>query len=197
MTKVQHGPSASTALSAGGLAAMSIVRIRTARVSSTFMKARYCETLHSHIRESPMTKRRPPAALLILASLAVAVAAAPGALADPVPAEQAAPAAAHRVAVRKAAYKVRRAPIPASGDVFGGTAAVPAASSGFAEAPMPNDEIAPAARTLSAVNTEPKLFTMKTQFRGDGYPYGATSQGLDDKYSVQVPGVDVTVPLQQ
>jgi hypothetical protein len=142
-----------------------------------------------------MSTRRPPAALLILASLAAAVAAAPAALADPAPADQAAPA--HRVAVRKAAYKVRRAPIPASGDVFGGAAAAPAASTGFAEAPMPNDEIAPAARTLSAVNTEPKLFTMKTQFRGDGYPYGATSQGLDDKYSVQVPGVDVTVPLLQ
>lgn len=100
--------------------------------------------------------------------------------------------------VRKAAFHERRAQ-PLASDVYGGSAAIPArqAQPQFSPAPTPDDEFAPSRRDPLSIDTEPKLFTVKTQFRGDGYPYGATSQGLDDKEEVKVPGVNVRFPLVQ
>lgn len=83
-------------------------------------------------------------------------------------------------------------------DVYGGDAVLPVspAAQTFQAAPTPDDAEAPVTREKPRPEGGPTLFVFRTQFRGDGYPYGASPQGLDDKYAVKVPGVNVTVPLQ-
>ncbi len=109
------------------------------------------------------------------------------------------PAPVRAPVVHKAALRHRRPARPAAEQAYNGPAVLPqsSAASRFETAPTPSDASAPVRQEPPQIDTEPKLFTVKTQFKGDGFPYGATSQGLDDKYQVQVPGVNVTVPLRQ
>ncbi len=66
----------------------------------------------------------------------------------------------------------------------------------LAPAPVPNaDARPPAPSRPGGASAEPALFNLPGSFRGDGYPYGASPQGVDDQRTVRVPGMRLTLPL--
>jgi hypothetical protein len=69
--------------------------------------------------------------------------------------------------------------------------------SAFTPAPLPNAAItAPTSPVESRTHAEPTLFDLSRQYRGDGYVYGSSPQGMDDRRSAHVPGVELKVPLK-
>jgi hypothetical protein len=64
-------------------------------------------------------------------------------------------------------------------------------------APIPDRDIqAPVVRAEDAPVASPTLFQFHNQYRGDGYIYGSSPQGFDDRHAVTVPGVNFSVPLR-
>jgi hypothetical protein len=69
--------------------------------------------------------------------------------------------------------------------------------SAFTPAPLPNDAMtAPISPVESRTHAEPTLFDLTREYRGDGYVYGSSPQGRDDRRSAHVPGVELKVPLR-
>jgi hypothetical protein len=69
--------------------------------------------------------------------------------------------------------------------------------SAFTPAPLPNEAVtAPTSPVESRTHAEPTLFDLSRQYRGDGYVYGSSPQGMDDRRAAHVPGVEVKVPLK-
>ncbi|MBV9654550.1 MAG: hypothetical protein JOZ42_08300 [Acetobacteraceae bacterium] len=64
-------------------------------------------------------------------------------------------------------------------------------------APLPNESVsAPVAPEESRTRVTPTLFDLGEKYQGDGYPYGASPQAMDDRRSAHVPGISVKVPLR-
>jgi hypothetical protein len=67
----------------------------------------------------------------------------------------------------------------------------------YTPAPLPNQAVtAPTSPVESRPHGEPTLFDLSRQYRGDGYVYGSSPQGMDDRRSAHVPGVELKVPLK-
>ncbi len=74
---------------------------------------------------------------------------------------------------------------------------LPARADGFAPAPMPDQDIlAPIAPANRDPHVTPTLFRLTNAFPGDGYVYGSSPQGMDDKRALTIPGVKLSAPLR-
>jgi hypothetical protein len=119
----------------------------------------------------------------------------------------AAPASAQRLPVPPVPPVHRAAlPIPPLPPGYHGVRSVhrsppPARPSASAEptleaAPVPNlDAQVPQPRDSGGIDASPTLFRTPAQFRGDGYPYGATPQARDNPHAPLVPGVLLKLPI--
>lgn len=66
----------------------------------------------------------------------------------------------------------------------------------FTAAPRPNPDLqAPVPPENRSPHVAPTLFDFKTDYIGDGYVYGSSPQGMDDRRSTATPGVKLTVPV--
>jgi hypothetical protein len=89
----------------------------------------------------------------------------------------------------------RRAPHPAPRTPR--TSRLASRTDGFVAAPMPDPDIGtPPVPEDRRAKLAPTLFRLTNDFRGDGYPYGSSPQGMDDKKSLTVPGVKFSLPIQ-
>jgi hypothetical protein len=69
--------------------------------------------------------------------------------------------------------------------------------SGYEPAPVPDrDLVAPSPAPQTGADISPSLFMPKTQFRGDGYMAGSTSQSVQEKNVRPAAGFNVRMPLQ-
>lgn len=72
-----------------------------------------------------------------------------------------------------------------------------ATAPGFTPAPVPDlAKTAPVSPVESRTHAEPTLFDLGNKYQGDGYIYGSSPQGMDDRRAAKVPGVEVKVPLK-
>jgi hypothetical protein len=61
---------------------------------------------------------------------------------------------------------------------------------------MPDpDARPPVERDNPHTHIAPTLFELTNHFVGDGYPYGSSPQGMDDRRAARVPVIVVTTPL--
>jgi hypothetical protein len=68
---------------------------------------------------------------------------------------------------------------------------------GYEPAPVPDRDLAaPAPAPTNGAEVSPSLFMPKTQFRGDGYMSGSTSQSVQEKNVRPAAGFNVRMPLQ-
>ena len=71
-----------------------------------------------------------------------------------------------------------------------------ATAPGFTPAPVPRlGKDRPGLAVESRTHAEPTLFDLGNKYQGDGYVYGSSPQGMDDRRAAKVPGVEVKVPL--
>lgn len=67
----------------------------------------------------------------------------------------------------------------------------------FEPAPMPNPDLyAPIQRANEDPKISPTLFEPMRQFRGDGYSFGSTSQGYEQRHMLPAAGANLSVPLK-
>ena len=68
---------------------------------------------------------------------------------------------------------------------------------GFTAAPTPDPDLtAPPVPENRQPHFAPTLFELKNAYRGDGYVYGSSPQGMDDRKAATIPGVMLSVPLR-
>jgi hypothetical protein len=68
---------------------------------------------------------------------------------------------------------------------------------GFTVAPMPDpDMTAPPVPENRQPHVTPTLFRLKNAYPGDGYVYGSSPQGMDDRKAATIPGVMLSVPIR-
>jgi hypothetical protein len=61
---------------------------------------------------------------------------------------------------------------------------------------MPNPDItAPAEPQQPETHFAPALFRLNNAYPGDGYVYGSSPQGMDDRRAATIPGLKLTTPL--
>jgi hypothetical protein len=71
------------------------------------------------------------------------------------------------------------------------------ARTGFTTAPMPNPDLtAPPVPENRRPHIAPTLFQLKNTYSGDGYVYGSSPQGMDDRKAATIPGVTLSVPIR-
>jgi hypothetical protein len=79
-------------------------------------------------------------------------------------------------------------------------AAVPLSRSdvtAFAPAPVPNPDInAPIEPEDRRLHLAPTEFRLTNEYIGQGYPYGSSPQGMDDRHAAVIPGIKLTAPIQ-
>lgn len=98
----------------------------------------------------------------------------------------------HKSRTHKPAHTTRHEP----GREQGSTAAR-RESSGFTAAPMPNADLsAPPIPEDRRPHVAPTLFQLKNAYPGDGYVYGSSPQGMDDRKAATIPGVILSVPIR-
>jgi hypothetical protein len=67
----------------------------------------------------------------------------------------------------------------------------------YEPAPMPNQDLfAPVQRASEDPEISPTVFKPGTQFRGDGYSPGSTSQSYEERHLLPGYGVNLSVPLK-
>ncbi len=68
---------------------------------------------------------------------------------------------------------------------------------GFTAAPMPDlDVTAPPVPEDRRPHVAPMLFELKNAYPGDGYVYGSSPQGMDDRKAATIPGLKLSVPIR-
>jgi hypothetical protein len=68
---------------------------------------------------------------------------------------------------------------------------------GFTTAPVPNPDLtAPPIPENRQPHVAPTLFQLKNAYPGDGYVYGSSPQGMDDRKAATIPGVMLSVPIR-
>ena len=68
---------------------------------------------------------------------------------------------------------------------------------GFTAAPMPDPDLtAPPVPENRQPHVTPTLFQLKNAYPGDGYVYGSSPQGMDDRKAATIPGVMLSVPIR-
>ncbi|MBN9563161.1 MAG: hypothetical protein J0H14_20925 [Alphaproteobacteria bacterium] len=68
---------------------------------------------------------------------------------------------------------------------------------GFTAAPIPNPDLtAPPVPENRQPHVAPTLFQLKNTYSGDGYVYGSSPQGMDDRKAATIPGVTLSVPIR-
>jgi hypothetical protein len=68
---------------------------------------------------------------------------------------------------------------------------------GFTAAPVPNQDLtAPPVPEDRQPHIAPTLFDIKNAYPGDGYVYGSSPQGMDDRKAATIPGIKLSVPLR-
>ena len=71
-----------------------------------------------------------------------------------------------------------------------------AAPSRFSPAPVPNrDVVAPTQPENPRTHLAPSVFRLSNQYPGDGYVYGSSPQGMDDRKAALIPGLKLVTPL--
>lgn len=72
----------------------------------------------------------------------------------------------------------------------------PLAATRFAPAPVPNrDIVAPPEQENPRTHLAPAVFRLSGQYYGDGYVYGSSPQGMDDRKAAIIPGLTLVTPL--
>ena len=72
----------------------------------------------------------------------------------------------------------------------------PVAASRLTAAPIPNrDIVAPAEPENPRTHLAPALFRLSNDYYGDGYVYGSSPQGMDDRKAATIPGLKLVTPL--
>jgi hypothetical protein len=62
---------------------------------------------------------------------------------------------------------------------------------------MPNPDLtAPPVPENRRPHIAPTLFQLKNTYSGDGYVYGSSPQGMDDRKAATIPGVTLSVPIR-
>jgi hypothetical protein len=96
----------------------------------------------------------------------------------------------HKPKTHAPAHTVRRAPTRHESSVV-------RRGDGFTAAPVPNPDLnAPPIPENREPHVAPTLFQLKNAYPGDGYVYGSSPQGMDDRKAATIPGVTLSVPLR-
>lgn len=67
---------------------------------------------------------------------------------------------------------------------------------GFGPAPTPNQDLsAPSVPEARGPNVSPTVFHLNNRYAGDGYVYGSSPQGMDDRRAATIPGVKLSMPV--
>lgn len=89
------------------------------------------------------------------------------------------------------------APAPVADVPTGATAEPTQSAQGFQPAPMPDPDLyLPAQPAQTGTQVMPGLYHPNTQFRGDGFSPGSSSQVYEERNFRPGPVMNITVPLQ-
>ncbi len=67
----------------------------------------------------------------------------------------------------------------------------------FAPAPVPNPDISPPVEPENRrPHLAPTVFHLTNEYIGQGYPYGSSPQGMDDRHAAVIPGINLTAPIR-
>ena len=96
----------------------------------------------------------------------------------------------HKSKAHTPAHTARRAPTREQSSIV-------SRGDGFTAAPTPNlDVTAPPVPENRQPHVAPTMFQLKNAYPGDGYVYGSSPQGMDDRKAATIPGVMLSVPLR-